>query len=74
MIVYAIKREDGKYFKTSDTWKGNEVRWVSNILYAQFFGNHSTDNGSKGFAQEIINGRKLQNCKPVKIEIKEVEE
>ena len=73
MIVYVIKRDDGKYFKTSDTWKGNEVRWVSTILYAKFF-DYSTDNGSKRFAQEIIKGRKLQNCKPVKIEIKEVEE
>lgn len=67
MRVWVIKRDDGKYLgNLTSIWEEIKV-FNSFIIYALFCINET-------IALEVIDVLNLTNCRPVQVEIKEVED
>ena len=66
MEAYVIKRKDGKYYGEFDIYGDTFGEFYKDIVNAKFLTNEDDANDIIGF-----NG--LDDCKPVKVRIEEVE-
>lgn len=79
--AWVIQRDDGKFFKRDFLYNGEadifeySVSWISSGLKSIVNIYHFTDyDNTKKSVLSIIHKLNLQNCKPVKVELKVVED
>lgn len=69
--VWVIQRDDGKFWNCAGSDRNYETYFVDNISQAYFFTEEYLKMQS---IEELMEFRRLQNCKPLKVKIKVVED
>ena len=79
--AYVIQRDDGKYLKKQLSYNTEadifeyKISWISSVLQAIVDIYHWTDyKNTEESVMSMIKRLELKNCKPVKVEIKVVED